>query len=119
MPFIFFISLDAASHKMWVSQLIVIKCRVAVSYSETEGHYIYLEFQGSKKWDSTAALNGLQSCLTSVHAWMSMNKLKLNPVKAEFLLLGTNDSGANTSLFPIELFGVESIKTNVNDGFNV
>ena len=31
--------------------------------------------------NSAAALNGLQSCLASVHSWMSTNKLKLNPDK--------------------------------------
>ena len=38
--------------------------------------------------DSAAALNGLQSCLASVQLWMLMNKLKLNPDKIEFLLIG-------------------------------
>ena len=38
--------------------------------------------------DSAAALNGLQSFLASVQAWMSTNKLKLNPDKTEFLLIG-------------------------------
>ena len=37
---------------------------------------------------STAALNGLQSCLASVQSWMSTNTLKLNPDKTEFLLIG-------------------------------
>ena len=37
---------------------------------------------------STAALNGLQTCLASVQSWMSTNKLKLNPDKTEFLLIG-------------------------------
>ena len=38
--------------------------------------------------DSAAAPNGLQSCLASVESWMSMNKLKLNTDKTEFLLIG-------------------------------
>ena len=38
--------------------------------------------------DSAAALNGLQSCLASVQSWMSTNKLKLNPDKTEFFLIG-------------------------------
>ena len=37
---------------------------------------------------STAALNGLQSCLASVQSWMLTNKLKLNSDKTEFLLIG-------------------------------
>ena len=58
--------------------------------------------------DSAAAMNGLQSCLASVQSWMSMNKLKLNPDKTEFFLMGANDSTANTSLFLIELLGVRT-----------
>ena len=38
--------------------------------------------------DSAVALNFLQSCLASFHSWMSTNKLKLNPDKTEFLLMG-------------------------------
>ena len=48
--------------------------------------------------DSAAALNGLQSCLASVQSWMSTNKVKLNPDKTHSSLMGTNDSGANTSV---------------------
>ena len=35
---------------------------------------------------SAAALTGLRLCLASVQSWMSTNKLKRNPDKAEFLL---------------------------------
>ena len=38
--------------------------------------------------DSAEAPEGLQSCLASVQSWMSLNKLKLNPDKAEYLLIG-------------------------------
>ena len=37
---------------------------------------------------SAAALNSLQSCLASVQSWTSTNKMKLNPDKTEFLLIG-------------------------------
>ena len=46
---------------------------------------LYVSFASG---DSAAALNGLQSCLASVQSWMSTNKLKLNPDKTEFLLIG-------------------------------
>ena len=46
---------------------------------------LYVSFASG---DSAAALNGLQSCLASVLSWMSTNKLKLNPDKTEFLLIG-------------------------------
>ena len=37
---------------------------------------------------SAVALNDLQSCLAPVQSWMSTNKLKVNPDKTEFLLIG-------------------------------
>ena len=37
--------------------------------------------------DSAAALNGLQSCLSSVQSWMSMKKVKHNPDNTDFLLI--------------------------------
>ena len=46
---------------------------------------LYVSFSLS---DSAAALNGLQPCLASVQSWMLMNKLKVNPDKTEFLLIG-------------------------------
>ena len=41
--------------------------------------------------DSNAkeSLEKLQHCLMGVSAWMTGSKLKLNPSKTEFLLIGT------------------------------
>ena len=59
--------------------------------------------------DSAAALNGLQSCLASVQSWMRTNKLKLNPDKTEFLLIGNERQHSKyLSMFPIELLGVKT-----------
>ena len=59
--------------------------------------------------DSAAALNGMQSCLASVQTWMSMNKLKLNPDKTEFLLIGNERQQTKYhSLLSTEHFGVKS-----------
>ena len=59
--------------------------------------------------DSAAALNGLQSCLASVQSWMSTNKLKPNPDKTEFLLIGNEQQRSKyIAMFPIELLGVET-----------
>ena len=56
--------------------------------------------------DSAAALNALQSCLASVQSWMSTKKLKLNPDKTEFLLIGNErQRSKHLSMFPIELLG--------------
>ena len=54
-------------------------------------------------------LNGLQSCLASVKSWMSTNKLKLNPDKMEFLLIGNERQRSKyLSMFPIEVLGVKT-----------
>ena len=59
--------------------------------------------------DSAAALCGLQPCLASVQSWMSTNKLKLNPDKTEFLLIGNERQRSKfLSMFPIELLGVKT-----------
>ena len=59
--------------------------------------------------DSAAALNGLQSCLESVQSSMSMNKLKLNRDKTEFLPIGKERQRSEyLSMFPIDLFGVKT-----------
>ena len=46
---------------------------------------LYVSFASG---DSAAASNDLQSCMASVQSWMSTNKPKLNPNKAEFFLIG-------------------------------
>ena len=67
---------------------------------------LYVSFASG---DSAAALNGLQSCLASVQSWMSTNKLKLNPDKTEFLLIGNERQWSKyLSMFPIELLGVKT-----------
>ena len=59
--------------------------------------------------DSAAALNGLQLCVASVQSWMSTNKLKLNPDKTEFLLIGNERQRSKyRSMFPIELLGAKT-----------
>ena len=68
--------------------------------------HLYVSFAWG---DSAAALNGLQSCLASFQSWMSINKLKLNPDKTEFLLIGIEQQWTKYfSMFPIELLGVKT-----------
>ena len=71
---------------------------------------LYVSFpSGGGGGDSTTALNGLQSCLASVHYWMLTNKLKLIPDKAEFLLIQNEQQWSKyLSMFSIELFSVKS-----------
>ena len=71
-----------------------------------DNRQLYISFSSG---NSAAALNGLQSCLASVQSWMSTKKLKLNPVKTEFLLIGNECQRSKyLSMFPIELLGVET-----------
>ena len=68
---------------------------------------LYVSFSSG---DSAAALNGLQSCLAFVQSWMSTSKLKLNPDKTAFLLIGNERQWSKyLSKFPVELL---SVKTN-------
>ena len=74
-------------------------------------HYLYADdsqlYASFSSSDSAAVLNGLQSCLASVHSWMSTNKLKLNPHKTEFfLIVNERQQSKYLSMFPIELLGV-------------
>ena len=67
---------------------------------------LYVSFSSG---NSAAALNGLQPCLASVQSYISTNKLKLNPDKTEFLLIGNERQRSKYhSMFPIELLGVET-----------
>ena len=56
--------------------------------------------------NSAVALNGLQSQLGSVQQWMSTNKLKLNPDKTEFLLIGNEQQRRKYSSY--WTYGVET-----------
>ena len=76
-------------------------------------HHLYTEdsqlYVSVSSGYSAAALNGLQSCLASNQSWMSTNKLKLNPDKTEFLLIGNERQRSKClSMFAIELLGVET-----------
>ena len=47
---------------------------------------IYISLTGDT---ATESIKMLQSCITGVSAWMAQSKLKLNPSKTEFLLIGS------------------------------
>ena len=78
---------------------------------------LYISFSSG---NSPAALNGLQSCLASVQSWISTNKLKLNPDKTEFLLIGNERQWSKyLSIFPIALLGVETYPAKSARNFGV
>ena len=67
---------------------------------------LYISFSSD---DSGSQLNSLKSCLDSVLNWMLSNKLKLNPSKTEFLLIGHEVQRQKyLAQFPITLMGVDT-----------
>ena len=47
---------------------------------------IYISLSGS---EASKSLTGLKSCVTDVFTWMTNSKLKLNPGKTEFIMIGS------------------------------
>ena len=70
---------------------------------------LYVSFASG---NSTVVLSALQSCLAFAQSWMSMNKLKLNPDKSEFLLIGNEQQQSNyLSMFLLRFCGVKTNPT--------
>ena len=64
---------------------------------------IYLSFSSC---DSDTSISSLKRCLQAVQDWMYHNRLKLNPDKTEFLLIGNKVQRAKFSdMFPVDLMG--------------
>ena len=77
----------------------------------TGNSQLYVSFASG---DSVVALNGLQLCLASVQSPILMDKLKLNPGKAEFLLIGNEQQRSKyLFLFSITLLGATLILQNL------
>ena len=82
-------------------------------FERTIPHHLYADhsqlYVSFASGDSAAALNCLQSCLSSVQSWMSTNKLNVNADKTEFLLIGNERQRSKyLFMFPIELLGVKT-----------
>ena len=66
---------------------------------------IYISLTGDT---ATESLKMLQSCITGVSAWMAQSKLKLNPGKTEFLLIGAKSQREKfINLFPLAVLDNE------------
>ena len=50
---------------------------------------LYVAFKSGNSTEETAAASSIQSCIRDLQNWMLMDRLKLNPEKTEFLILGT------------------------------
>ena len=52
------------------------------------------------------SIKDIQGCLSSVHSWMSANKLKLNPDKTEFIVFGNKRQQTELApFFPADILG--------------
>ena len=73
-------------------------------------HHLYAnDNQLYASFESGNLLQLWMTCLASVQSWMSTNKLKLDPDKTEFRLIGNEQQRSKLpSMFPIELFGVKT-----------
>ena len=65
------------------------------------------------------AIATIQTCLTDVQSWMKTNKLKLNPDKTEFILLGNKSQRERlAACFAVDILGsVISPSDKVRDLF--
>ena len=59
--------------------------------------------------DSDMAIRKLQNCLNQVQSWMNTNKLKLNPDKTEFIVIGHQKQREKFNhLFPVKLLNLST-----------
>ncbi len=70
-----------------------------------DDNQIYISFSAK---DGQSSLEQLKSCIMDIFQWMSDAKLKLNPGKTEFLIIGSQIQIHKVSnLFPFSLLGQE------------
>ena len=70
-------------------------------YADDTQLYIHLSHK-----NASSALAKLNACLRDVQEWMSLNKLKLNPEKTEFIVFGSKAQRQKiSSHFPVSILG--------------
>ena len=73
-----------------------------IYFGVPQGTQIYISLSGSEALES---IINLKSCVTNVFTWMTNSKLKPNPSKTEFIIIGSKKQRENrdkfTDLFPI------------------
>ena len=86
---------------------------ICVIASQSVPHHLYpddTQLHVSFSADNSgSSFHRLQQCLVSVQDWMTTNKLKLNPNKTEFLLIGHERQRLKyLSMFPVTLLGSQT-----------
>ena len=64
---------------------------------------LYISFSSS---DSTTNLSVLSSTLDTIHSWLTLNRLTVNPAKTEFLLIGTKQQRSKITNCSISFLGI-------------
>src|SRR6188768_860423 len=64
---------------------------------------LYISFSSS---DSTSNLSVLSSTLDTIHSWLTLNRLTVNPAKTEFLLIGTKQQRSKITNCSISFLGI-------------
>ena len=72
-------------------------------YADDMQLYIHLTHK-----HATLAFERLKNCLDDVRKWLSVNKLKLNPDKTEFILFGSKMSVQNLANFSQSIYLISS-----------
>src|SRR6187399_1771265 len=64
---------------------------------------LYISFSSS---DSTTNLSVLSSTLDTIHSWLTLNRLTVNPAKIEFLIIGTKQQRSKITNCSISFLGI-------------
>ena len=59
---------------------------------------IYISLSGS---EASESLTDLKSCVTDVFTWMTNSKLKLNPSKTEFIIIGAKNKEKSSKIYSL------------------
>ena len=75
-------------------------CRYHLYADDTQ---VYIELKSNT---ANHAIKSLQECLLKIKDWMTLNLLKLNPDKTEFIIVGNKNIRSKLSnLFPVDILG--------------
>ena len=89
--------------------------QVVSHHSCADDSQLYVSFSSR---NSSVSRSSLKSCLDSVQLWMPGNKLKLNPDKTEFFLIGQERQRSKyLAMFRVDLLGVKTTSAKAAPNF--